>query len=85
MKRGGAVIGSIIGGKASLLCGVSDDLVREDVKAGEIVNAVAKLADGRGGGPPHMATAGAKDAAKLPLAVNKAPDVIESYLSRHGT
>ncbi|MCH8886317.1 MAG: hypothetical protein IIC13_06985, partial [SAR324 cluster bacterium] len=45
----------------------------------------AKLADGRGGGPPHMATAGAKDAAKLPLAVNKAPDVIESYLSRHGT
>ena len=85
MKRGVAVIGSIIGGKASLLCVVSDDLVREDVKAGEIVNAVAKLADGRGGGPPHMATAGAKDAAKLPLAVNKAPDVIESYLSRHGT
>ena len=66
MTRGVAVIGAVIGGKASLLCVVSDDLVREEVKAGEIVNEVAKVADGRGGGPPHMATAGAKDAAKLP-------------------
>ena len=81
MKPGVAVIGAVIGGKASLLCVVSEDLVRENVKAGEIVNQVALLADGRGGGPAHMATAGAKDASKLPLAVEKAPGVIASYLA----
>ncbi|HKI98715.1 MAG TPA: alanine--tRNA ligase [bacterium] len=85
MKRGVAVIGSVINGKASLLCVVSDDLVRGNVKAGEIVNQVAAVAEGRGGGPPHMATAGAKDVAKLPLAVQQAPTVIDSYLARLDT
>jgi alanyl-tRNA synthetase len=81
MKKGVAVIGSVIEGKASLLCVVSEDLVRGNVKAGEIVNMVAQLADGKGGGPPHMATAGARDIAKLPLAVKEAPAVIGTYLS----
>jgi len=85
LQTGVAVIGAVINGKATLLCVVSDDLVRGNVKAGEIVNAVAALADGRGGGPPHMATAGAKDIAKLPLAVQQAPAVIASYLARHTT
>jgi alanyl-tRNA synthetase len=82
MTSGVAVIGSVINGKVSLLCVVSDDLVRGNVKAGEIVNRVAGLADGRGGGPPHMATAGARDVSKLPLALSQAPEVIESYLSQ---
>jgi alanyl-tRNA synthetase len=84
LQRGVAVLGSVINGKASLLCVVSDDLVRGNVKAGEIVNRVAALADGRGGGPPHMATAGAKDVDKLPLAVREAPAVIDSYLAQLG-
>ena len=82
LEHGVAVIGAVINGKATLLCVVSDDLVRDNVKAGEIVNQVAALADGRGGGPPHMATAGAKDISKLPLAVQQAPSVIDSYLAR---
>ncbi len=81
MSRGVAVIGSVIKGKGSLLCVVSEDLVRQNIKAGEIVNQVAHLAGGRGGGPPHMATAGAKDVSKLPLAVQQAPDVIDAYLA----
>ncbi|MCH9046940.1 MAG: alanine--tRNA ligase [SAR324 cluster bacterium] len=82
MEHGVAVIGSVINGKASLVCVVSDDLVRDNVKAGDIVNKVAEVADGRGGGPPHMATAGAKDVGKLPLAVQRAPVVIDSYLEQ---
>jgi len=85
LQHGVAVIGAVINGKASLLCVVSDDLVRGNVKAGEIVNQVAAVADGRGGGPPHMATAGAKDVSKLPLAVQQAPAVIDSYLARLDT
>ncbi|MEE8395249.1 MAG: alanine--tRNA ligase [bacterium] len=81
MEKGVGIIGAVIQGKGSLLCVVTDDLVRQNVKAGEIVNKVAELAEGRGGGPPHMATAGAKDIGKLPLAVRQAPEVIDSYLS----
>jgi alanyl-tRNA synthetase len=82
LKTGVAVLGSIIQGKAMLLSVVSDDLVRRDVKAGEIVRLVADLAGGRGGGPPHMATGGAKDLDKLPAALEQAPQVIDTYLGR---
>ncbi|MCZ6474649.1 MAG: alanine--tRNA ligase [SAR324 cluster bacterium] len=82
MKKGVALIGAVIDGKASLLCVVTDDLVKQNVKAGEIVNLVAEFAEGRGGGPPHMATAGAKNPGKLPLAVQQAPEVISAYLSK---
>lgn len=82
INPGVAVIGSVINGKASLLCVVSEDLVKGNVKAGDIVNQVALLAEGRGGGPPHMATAGAKDVSKLPAAVQKAPELIDAYLSQ---
>ena len=77
----GYLLGAVINDKASLLCVVSEDLVRDNVKAGEIVNKVAAFADGRGGGPPHMATAGAKNAAKLPEALNQAPQVVAEYMA----
>ncbi|MBI4082003.1 MAG: alanine--tRNA ligase [Candidatus Lambdaproteobacteria bacterium] len=82
LKNGVAVLGSVIQGKASLLCVVGEELVRRNIKAGEIVNRVAMLAEGRGGGPPHMATAGAKDPGKLPHALHEAPRIIHTYLSQ---
>jgi alanyl-tRNA synthetase len=82
LRSGIAVLGAVIAGKGTLLCAVTDDLVKAGVKAGDIVNPIAALADGRGGGPPHMATAGAKDAAKLPLAIERAPELIGAYLAQ---
>ncbi|MDH4248988.1 MAG: DHHA1 domain-containing protein, partial [Deltaproteobacteria bacterium] len=84
MKSGIAVIGSLINNKASLLCAITDDLVRRNLKAGDIVNMVAALAEGRGGGPPHMATAGAKNPAKLPFAIEQAPGLIEGHINSAG-
>jgi alanyl-tRNA synthetase len=81
LQRGVAVLGAEVNGKATLLCVVSEELVRGQAKAGEIVNRVAALADGRGGGPPHMATAGAKDPGKLGLALEQAPALIDAYLA----
>ncbi|MFI5401023.1 MAG: alanine--tRNA ligase, partial [SAR324 cluster bacterium] len=81
LRPGIALIGAVIDGKGSLLCAVSDDLVQANVKAGEIVNQVAALAGGRGGGPPHMASAGAKDLSKLPAALQQAPELIGAYLA----
>ncbi len=55
-----------------ILVGVSDDLVKKGVKAGEIIKPVAEAAGGKGGGPPNLANAGFKDASKLGESLRKA-------------
>ncbi|MBN2780341.1 MAG: alanine--tRNA ligase [Candidatus Marinimicrobia bacterium] len=76
MKTGVAIFGSVIGGMPQVLCVVSDDLVKEGVKAGNIVKSLGKAIGGGGGGKPHMATAGGKDPVLLEDVLNH----IETYL-----
>jgi len=65
MVPGIAWIATTISGKSTMVCTVSDDLVSKGFKAGELVNKIAQLADGKGGGKPDMAQAGIKDSKKL--------------------
>ena len=67
--------------KSTLLCVVSDDLIKRGFKAGEMVNAVAQLAEGRGGGKPNMAQAGIKAPEKLADALAKAQDIVRKNLA----
>ncbi len=54
-------------GRVNFVCAVTDDLIKDKgIKAGDLVRDAAKLAGGGGGGRPHLATAGAKSADKLP-------------------
>jgi len=54
-------------GKVNFVCAVTDDLIKDrSLKAGDLIREAAKMAGGGGGGRPHLATAGAKDATKLP-------------------
>jgi alanyl-tRNA synthetase len=77
---GVGVLGSVIDGKVALVCVVTDDLIQaRGLKAGSIVGAVAKMVGGGGGGKPHLATAGGKEAGKLDEALEKVPDVIRSF------
>ena len=62
--------------------GVTDDLVQQGVKAGDIANAIAAVAGGKGGGRPHFASAGVGDATKLGLARTQAPAIVEGLLRR---
>jgi len=61
MKSGIAIFGSVINNTPQVLCVVTDDLVKEGIKAGNIVKSLGKAMGGGGGGKPHMATAGGKD------------------------
>jgi len=61
---------------------VTDDLVQQGVKAGDIANAIAAVAGGKGGGRPHFASAGVGDATKLGLARTQAPAIVQGLLRR---
>jgi alanyl-tRNA synthetase len=79
-SNGVAWLATEIDGKSSLICIVSDEMLQRGLKAGELVNAVASLADGKGGGKPHMAQAGIRAPQLLPEALNMAPDLLKQKL-----
>jgi alanyl-tRNA synthetase len=62
------VLASVLEGKVSLIAGVTSDATSK-VKAGDLVNFVAKQVGGKGGGRPDMAQAGGTDPAALPQAL----------------
>jgi len=74
------VLGSADGGRVTLIAGITPDLTGK-VKAGELVNFVAKQVGGKGGGRPDMAQAGGTDAAALPQALASVPGWVKDSLS----
>jgi alanyl-tRNA synthetase len=68
--------------KVTLLAGVTDDLVKKGIKAGDIVKAIAPIVDGGGGGRPQMAQAGGKNPAKIEEALAKAEELIKETMQR---
>ena len=80
LSSGVIVLGSAAEDKVSLCVGVSKDLTGR-VKAGAIVQQLAPIVGGGGGGRPDMAQAGGKDVAKLPEAMAKAPEVVKALLA----
>lgn len=70
-------MGANIGSKASLICIVTPNLQKQ-FHAGKIVNKVAELIGGKGGGRPDMAMAGGKDVGKIKDAIAKLPEIVEN-------
>jgi alanyl-tRNA synthetase len=68
LKSAAIVLASVADGKVSLIAGVTQDATSK-VKAGELVNFVARQVGGKGGGRPDMAQAGGTDPAALPQAL----------------
>jgi alanyl-tRNA synthetase len=67
------VLASTEAGKVTLIAGVTPDLT-EKVKAGELVNFVAKQVGGKGGGRADMAQAGGTQPDNLPTALESVAD-----------
>jgi alanyl-tRNA synthetase len=80
-KSAAIVLGFDEEGRATLLAGMTDDLVKKGLKAGDIVKAIAPIVDGGGGGRPQMAQAGGKDPGKIDDALVRAAELIRERLS----
>ena len=80
ISSGIAWLATTINEKSTLLCVVSDDLIERGIKAGDMVNEVAKLADGRGGGKPNMAQAGIKAPEKITSALDATKAIVREKL-----
>ena len=72
LKPSLVVLATATEGRAAFLVAATPDLVSSGVNAGKLVGDIARVAGGGGGGRPDMATAGAKDASKLPIAMEEA-------------
>ncbi|HKZ08388.1 MAG TPA: alanine--tRNA ligase [Methylomirabilota bacterium] len=79
LPQGVIVIGSAADGKVNLIASVSKDLTAR-VPAGKLVQDVAKVVGGGGGGRPDLAQAGGKDPGKLDEALALARSVVEQRL-----
>ncbi|WP_136807995.1 alanine--tRNA ligase [Desulfosediminicola flagellatus] len=79
LDSGVAVIGGVIKGKVALLAIVSKDLTGK-IKAGAVVNEVAQIVGGKGGGRPDMAQAGGPMVDKLTYAISQVPDLVGKLL-----
>ena len=79
LKSAAVVLGSAAGGKVTLIAGVTPDLIGR-VKAGELVNFVARQVGGKGGGRPEMAQAGGTEPDKLPAALATVKGWVEQKL-----
>jgi len=80
-KSAVVVFGFEMEGRATLLAGVTDDLVKKGVKAGDVVKQIAPIVDGGGGGRPQMAEAGGKNPQKIDDALAKAAEWIKEKLA----
>lgn len=81
LGSGIAVLATVLEEKITFICIVTKDLIQtKNLKAGELVKAVATIAGGSGGGAPHMALAGAKDISKLDLALDQVPEIVRQKI-----
>jgi alanyl-tRNA synthetase len=79
LGSGVVALGTIEDGKVALLTGVTKDLTSK-LHAGKIIQAMAKLVGGSGGGRPDLAEAGGKDTPGLKLALDHVYLLIDQLL-----
>jgi alanyl-tRNA synthetase len=83
-KRNAVLVLFSNAGRGAIHVTLTDDLVGAGRTAGDLVNRIAALSGGKGGGRPHFASAGAGDPAKLPAARAATPELVSAWLGSNG-
>jgi alanyl-tRNA synthetase len=75
------VVGTVSGeGQVIVMAAVTQDLIKKGIKAGDLVGHVSRQLGAGGGGAPHLAFGGGKDAAKLPEALGSVRAWVEGKI-----
>ena len=77
---GVVVLSNVVDDKVNFVVTATNDVIDRGIHSGNIVREVAKIANGKGGGRPNMAQAGATDITKVDDALNYASEVIKSQV-----
>ncbi len=83
-KRNAVLVLFSNAGRGAIHVTLTDDLVGAGRKAGDLVNRIAALSGGKGGGRPHFASAGAGDPSKLSAARAATPELVSAWLGEGG-
>jgi alanyl-tRNA synthetase len=67
-------------GRGVIYVALTDDLVSAGRKAGDLVNRIAALSGGKGGGRPHFASAGVGDTGMLAASRAATPELVTAWL-----
>jgi alanyl-tRNA synthetase len=81
LNSGVIVLGSVIGAQPALLAMVTKDLVARGGHAGKLIQEIAPIVGGRGGGRPELAQGGGSDAGQLDAALAAVGGVVERQLA----
>lgn len=77
---GVVVLSNVAEDKVNFVVTATQDAIEKGIHSGNIVREVAKIANGKGGGRPNMAQAGATDVSKVDEALSYASEVIKSQV-----
>ncbi|HET6777304.1 MAG TPA: alanine--tRNA ligase [Gemmatimonadales bacterium] len=84
-KRNAVLVLFSSSGRGAIHVTLTDDLVSAGRKAGDLVNRIAAMSGGKGGGRPHFASAGAGDPERLPAARAATPELVTDWLGNRQT
>ncbi len=76
VDKGVMVLASDNNGRPQIVVAVSDALVKDGIRAGDLIKPIARIVGGGGGGRPQMAQAGGVDSGKIPHALAAARELI---------
>ena len=77
---GVVVLSNVADNKVNFVVTATQDVIEKGIHSGNIVIEVAKIANGKGGGRPNMAQAGATDVSKVDEALSYASEVVKSQV-----
>ena len=82
LPSGIGVLGTDAGDKPFAVIVVTNDLIKQGIKAGYLAKIIGNEMDGGGGGKPHLATAGGKNSKSFKTAMKKSINLIKAELKK---
>jgi alanyl-tRNA synthetase len=80
-ENGVCVIASVSGEQVIVMAAVTQDLIKKGIKAGELVGHVSRQLGAGGGGAPHLAFGGGRNAGNLSEALASVRTWVEAKIN----